>query len=122
MFFSNQKIIGCRQGLLLDPAHCRAQTYDAAGNMTGVVNGCAANLIKIVPQAHYYHCTNHSLNMALSKTCNVPDVPKMMSTLQTLAIFLLYSSNIHRLHAYTSIKAPETCMLSYLPIPLGQGI
>ena len=82
-----QKIIGCLQGLTLDPAQCRAQTYDGAGNMAGVINGCAANFMKIVPQAHYYHCASHSLNLALSKACKVPDV---QNTQHALAIFFKY--------------------------------
>ena len=68
-----QKVVGCLQGLTLDPAQCRAETYDGAVKMAGVINGCAANFINIVPQAHYYHCASHSLN------------------LKTIAIFFTYS-------------------------------
>ena len=96
MFSSNQKIIGCRQGLLLDPAHCRAQTYDAAGNMTGVVNSCAANFMKIVPQRPQARRASHNVNLALSKACRVPEVQNMMSSMQTLAAFLKYSPEGHR--------------------------
>ena len=61
------KIIGCLQGLMLNPAQCRADTYDGAGNMTDIINGCAANVMKVAPQAHCYDCARHSLNLALSR-------------------------------------------------------
>ena len=48
--------IGCLQGLALDPAQCTAQSRGGAGNMAGVVNGYAANFMKIVSQAHCYLC------------------------------------------------------------------
>ena len=76
--------------LKLDPAQCRAHAYGGAGNMTGVINGCAANLMKIVPQAHYYHCASHSLNAALSKAYMAHKVQNMMSSKQTLATFFKY--------------------------------
>ena len=77
-FSSNQKLIGCLQGLTLDPAHCKVHTYDGAGNMAGVINGCAANFMNIVPQAHYYHCVSHSLKLALSKACKIHEVQNTM--------------------------------------------
>ena len=49
----------------LQPELCRAQTYDGAGNMAGRVSGCAARFLKIVPQATYYHCASHQLNLAI---------------------------------------------------------
>ena len=89
-------MIGCLQGLTLDPAQCRVQSYDGASYMAGFINGCAANFMKIVPQAHYYHCASHSLNLALSKACQVPGVQHMMSTQQTLAVFFKHSPNRQR--------------------------
>ena len=86
-----QKIIGCLQGLTLDPAQCRAETYDGAGNMTGVINGCAANFMNIMPEAYCYHFASHSLKLALSKACKVTEVQNMMSTLQTLEVFFKYT-------------------------------
>ena len=86
-----QKSIDCLQGLTLDPAHCRATTYDGAGDVAGAINVCAANVMKIVAQAHYYHCASHSLNLALYKACKVPEVKNMMSTLLPLAAFFKYS-------------------------------
>ena len=63
-----QELLNCLEGLHLDPQVCRAQTYDGAGNiMAGQTNGCSANLQRVVPNASYYHCASHSLNLALSK-------------------------------------------------------
>ena len=46
---------------------------DGAGNMAGVINRCAANFMKIVPQAHHYHCASHILNLTLSTAYKVPE-------------------------------------------------
>ena len=64
--------------------------------MAGLINDSAANFMKIVPQAHCYHCASHGLNLALSKVCKVPEVENMMSTLQTLAVFFNYSPKRQR--------------------------
>ena len=62
----------------------------------GKTNGCAANFLKVVSNAHYYHCASHSLNLALSKTCRLPEVTNMMSTLQALGIFFKFSPKRHQ--------------------------
>ena len=77
---------GCwlSSGSQLDPAQCRAQTYEGASNMAGVINGCAANFMKIVPEAHCYHFASHGLNLALSQACKVPELQNMMQTLAVI--------------------------------------
>ena len=45
--------------------------YDGAGNMAGQFKGCAAQILKDFPQAIYYHCASHQLNLVLSKTANI---------------------------------------------------
>ena len=55
------------RGVNLQPELCRAQTYDGAGNMAGRINVCAAHFLKLIPQATYYHCASHQLNLAISK-------------------------------------------------------
>ena len=86
-----QKLIGCLEGLNLNPDMCRAQTYDRAGNMAGEINGCAANFKKEHPQANYYHCASHNLNLALCKASQVPEIQNMMGSLQAVGHFFEYS-------------------------------
>ncbi|XP_078585777.1 52 kDa repressor of the inhibitor of the protein kinase-like [Branchiostoma floridae x Branchiostoma japonicum] len=82
--------------LNLDPANCRAQCFDGAGNMAGVVNGCAANFQRVAARAPYFHCASHDLNLALCKACKVPDIHCMIETLKTLGIFFKYSPKRQR--------------------------
>lgn len=85
-----QNLIKCLQSLNVDPTQCKAQTYDGASSMAGYINGCAVNFMNVAPDAYYYHCGSHSLSHALSKACKCQEIQNMMSTLQTLAIFVKY--------------------------------
>ena len=68
--------------------------YDSAG--AGALNGCQAQLASEVPQAIYYHCSSHQLNLALSKACCVPEIYYMISTLKSLEIYFKYSPKQQR--------------------------
>ena len=59
--------------------------YDSAG--AGALNGCQAQLASEVPQAIYYHCSSHQLNLALSKACCVLEIAYMIFTLKSLGIY-----------------------------------
>lgn len=63
----------------LDPKACRAQAYDGAGAMSGCLNGCQAKFRERVPQAMYYHCASHQLNLVLSKASSVSNIHCMLS-------------------------------------------
>lgn len=75
---------------------CRAQTYDGAGNMAGRIKGCSAHFLKIVPEATYYHCVSHQLNLAISKTAKVNEIQVMLSTLTSVGLFFKYSPKRQR--------------------------
>ena len=80
----------------IDVQMCRGQGYDGAGAMAGALNGCQAKLQSVVPQAIYYHCSSHQLNLALSKACSVPEIQQMVSTLKSVGIFFKYSPKRQR--------------------------
>lgn len=63
-----ERIVDTLREVNLQPELSRAQTYDGAGNRAGRISGCAVHFLKIVPQATYYHCASHQLNLAISKT------------------------------------------------------
>ena len=84
------KIIDALTKLGLDPLLCRSQTYDGAGAMAGINIG-AAEMFKEKTgnkYAPYYHCASHSLNLVLSKACQVPDIRNMNGTITSLGVFL----------------------------------
>ena len=51
----------------------------------------------LVPQATYYHCASHQLNLAISKTAEVNEIQIMLSTLTSVGIFFKYSPKRQRL-------------------------
>lgn len=91
-----EHIVTCLRNLGLNPELCRAQTYDGAGNMAGVRNGCAAEFMKTSPRAPYYHCASHGLNLALCYACKVPEIHNMICTLRSLGYFFRNSPKRQR--------------------------
>ena len=91
----SSKILSELQRVGLDPKRCRAQTYDGAGSLSGHLNGCQAKF-RVVPEARYYHCATHQLNLALTKACAVTSVQCMLSDLHALGIFFKYSPKRQR--------------------------
>nr|CAD7460742.1 unnamed protein product [Timema tahoe] len=47
-----------------------------------------ALILKDAILAHYAHCFNHSLNLCISKSCEVPYIKKMMEILGSFSTFL----------------------------------
>ena len=55
--------------------------------MPGKEKGCATCFMKETPRALYLHCASHSLNLALSKACQVPEVHCMLSASQSTGLY-----------------------------------
>ena len=75
----------------LDIKLCRFQTMDGAGNMAGKKSGCSTRITKENPKALYIHCASHELNLALCKSCKIPEITAMLDTLTQLGLFFQYS-------------------------------
>ena len=58
--------------------------------MSGHLNGCQANFREVVPEARYFHCASHQLNLALTKASAVKFVQCMLSNLQALGVLFKY--------------------------------
>ncbi|CAF0782449.1 unnamed protein product [Adineta steineri] len=71
--------------LLLD--NCIGQGYDGGSNMAGIYRGCQAFIKKKCPDAEYYHCSNHCLNLALVDSCSIPQIRNMMGTIKEIINF-----------------------------------
>ena len=78
-----------RMGLTLE--YCRGQGYDGAAAMMGRFNGCQAVIRRQQPLAVPIHCFNHRLNLAVSKSCDVPEVRNMFGTINRICDFILSS-------------------------------
>lgn len=71
-------------GLSLD--NLREQGYDGGTNMSGKQNGVQSLILNEQPLAFYTHCFSHSLNLCLSKACNVSSIKNMMGIVSSMAL------------------------------------
>ncbi|KAG8171727.1 hypothetical protein JTE90_022423 [Oedothorax gibbosus] len=79
------------------------QGYDGASNMAGHLRGVQALITQEQPMAIYTHCFSHSLNLCITKSCEVPVVRNAVGTVEAASVFL--SASAHRTNAL--IKVPE---------------
>ena len=77
------------------------------GNMAKETNRCAANIQRCFPGVQYYHCTSHSLNLALSKACKIGEISNTMATPQALRIFFKFLPKHHHHLQKTVEKVTE---------------
>jgi hypothetical protein len=70
--------------------YLRGQGYDGAASMSGKLNGVQSYIKKIHPLAMYVHCSAHSLNLAVSKSCSVAEIRDCLSTLGKVRDFFIY--------------------------------
>ena len=69
-----QSAVKCLTDSGLDIKLCRSQTLDGTGSMARKHAGFASHFFKLSPQASYNYCSNHDLNLALCKGCEVKEV------------------------------------------------
>ena len=63
----------------------RGQGYDGA--MSGKLNGAQAHIREIIPTALNVHCAAHSLNLAVSNSCDLPPIRNCMGTIASVYNF-----------------------------------
>ena len=78
-----------RYGIQVDKI--QAQAYDGASNMSGKHMGAQA-VVQQYPLATCVHCKAHCLNLAITKSCNLPLVRNMMGTVQEFSFAFGYSA------------------------------
>ncbi|CAI6370434.1 unnamed protein product [Macrosiphum euphorbiae] len=74
----------------IDTQYLRDQGYDGAAAMAGKYNGVQAYIKKEHPLALYVHCSAHSLNLAVSVSCNVFQIRNCMGTIGKLRDFFVF--------------------------------
>ena len=72
-------------------ANMRGQGYDSASNMSSDRVGVQARIQQSDPLAAYVHCSGHCLNLAISKSCSLPDICNVMDRLQHCCWYFLNS-------------------------------
>jgi len=77
-------------GLSID--NLRGQGFDGGSNMSGKFRGLQALIRQEQELAFYVHCFSHSLNLSVSKGCEVPLVRNMLGILASVSTFLSASA------------------------------
>ena len=71
----------------IDVSKMRGQGYDGATAMSERLNGAQAYIREIIPTALYVHCAAHSLNLAVSNSCDLSPVRNCMGTIASVYNF-----------------------------------
>jgi len=90
-------------GLSLD--NLRGQGYDGGSNMAGKNNGVQALILNEQPLAFYTHCFSHSLNLCITKACEVSSIKHMMGVIGAVASF--FSASAKRADKLKSVIESE---------------
>ena len=63
-------------------------SYDAASSMSGKEKGVQAIVNESYPLAVYVHCSAHTLNLVLVKSCAIPYIHSTFDVIEDIASFL----------------------------------
>lgn len=74
----------------INTQYLRGQGYDETAAMAGKFNGVQAHIKEIHPNALYVHCSTHSLNLAVSKSCSIPAIRDCLGTISQIRVFFIY--------------------------------
>lgn len=86
----------------------RGQGYDGASSMSGELQGVNAHLKKKYPLALYVHCSSHSLNLAISDSCNIREIQKCMAIISQIYNFFHTPKRQHCLKSKLEEYCPES--------------
>ncbi|XP_041472075.1 52 kDa repressor of the inhibitor of the protein kinase-like [Lytechinus variegatus] len=76
------------EGYGINLQYLRGQGYDGAAAMSGRFKGVQSHISKEYPNAPYVHCAAHSLNLAVSGSCNERPIKNCMGTIESVYSFL----------------------------------
>lgn len=80
-------ILRTLEDLQLDVTNLRGQTYDGAAAMASETLGVQKRIREIAPLAIYSHCANHSLNLVLVHSCQLPAVRNTIDSMKEICRF-----------------------------------
>ena len=87
----SQAILQFLQESKIPTSNMRGQGYDGASNMSSNAVGVQARIKQVAPLATYIHCSGHSLNLVISKSCSLPQVRNVLDRMQSCCRFFLNS-------------------------------
>lgn len=85
---------------------------DGAANMAGKYRGAAAIIRAQLPKAIYIHCSNHVVNLSISKASQVAVVKQTLSVINEVTWFLKPRHDIvkHFIRLYLPNSRWESCI------------
>lgn len=84
--------------LNIDKVLMISQSYDGASVMAGHINGVQTKIREVYPEATYFHCVAHKLNLVIIGMCkNVKSSTQFFNTLESLYIHFSRPSSHNRL-------------------------
>ncbi|XP_025407219.1 zinc finger MYM-type protein 1-like [Sipha flava] len=96
----------------INTQYLHGQGYDGAAAMAGKFNGVQAHIKEIHPNALYVHCSAHSLNLAVSKSCSVPAIRDCLGTISQIRDFFIYPKRksvlIHKIEKSSETPSKKT--------------
>jgi len=63
------------------------QGYDGASAMSGLYSGVQKYIRDKIPHVLYNHCTAHSLNLAIGKSCTILEIQNCIGSVSTMINF-----------------------------------
>jgi hypothetical protein len=66
----------------------RGQGYDGASTMSGERSGVQRRILDKQPKAVYTHCSGHSLNLVIAKTCEEPCIRNCISVIKAITLWI----------------------------------
>lgn len=97
-------IIKKLRSMPLHPNTMVAQCYDGAACMSSDRVGATAHVKVFAPNAEYFHCANHGLNLATSQVTSVDVVRNAQSTMESIIVFITDSAKREDLLRHTVKK------------------
>lgn len=71
----------------MDCNNIYGQGYDGATNMSGHIKGTQTVVRENFPKALYVHCAAHSLNLAVSTSCDIQAIRNCLGTVEKMYCF-----------------------------------
>ena len=78
------------QNVGIDTTYLRGQGYDGVASMSGKFNGVQPNIKDSHPLAIYVHCSEHMLNLVVSKSYNATQIRDFSAALGKVRDFFIF--------------------------------
>ena len=82
-----EKMLSCLEGMNIEIANMRGQSYDGAPNMSSESVGVQKRIREHAPQAPYTHCCGHILNLVIVHSCKLPSIRNVIDKMKLVCLY-----------------------------------